>query len=100
MKQSCTKLLILDLDETLIHASDHELKIKEDFQFYKYFIYKRHRLEWFLSEISLHYKLGIWSSASDLYVSEVTTAIKPASVNFEIIWGRSKCSLKRDKTYN
>lgn len=99
MKQNCTKLLILDLDETLIHASDHELEIKADFQIDKYYIYKRPRLEWFLYEISLHYKLGLWSSASDLYVSEVATAIKPASVNFEIIWGRSKCSFKKDRTY-
>lgn len=59
------KLLILDLDETLIHATAEKLSIQEDFLFDKYFVYKRPHLDWFLSEISKHFKVGIWSSASD-----------------------------------
>ena len=90
------KLLILDLDETLIHATAEKLSIQEDFCFDKYFVYKRPHLDWFLSEISKHFKVGIWSSASDEYVNGVVQQLAINGVNFEIIWGRSRCTNKRD----
>lgn len=90
------KLLILDLDETLIHATKKRLNISEDFQFDQYFVHKRPYLDDFLINISSHFKVGIWSSAGDTYVNEIVKQIKPASIEFEIIWGRSKCSVKRD----
>lgn len=63
-------LLILDLDETLIHASQTKLSHRpEDFTFDKYFVYKRPHLDHFLQEVARHFKLGVWSSAGDEYVS-------------------------------
>ena len=100
MDESTNKLLVLDLDETLIHATRHKLDIPEDFQFDQYYVYKRPYLEKFLKEIAFHFKVGIWSSASDSYVNEIVKQIKPDTVEFEIIWGRSKCSLKRDPTFD
>ncbi|GAB2842771.1 NIF family HAD-type phosphatase [Ferruginibacter profundus] len=100
MDEISDKLLILDLDETLIHASRNKLDISEDFQFDKYFVHKRPYLDQFLIDISKHYRIGIWSSADDLYVSEIINKIKPDTVQFEIIWGRSKCSIKRDNTFD
>lgn len=94
------KLLILDLDETLIHASKVKLPIEEDFKYEDYFIYKRPNLDFFLNEISKNYILGIWSSASDDYVKDIVEQIKPLYINFQVIWGRSKCSLKRDYTFD
>jgi carboxy-terminal domain RNA polymerase II polypeptide A small phosphatase len=94
------KLLILDLDETLIHARKDKLSIDPNFQFDQYNIYKRPHLDSFLIEISQHFTLGIWSSADDVYVNGIVELIKPESLNFEIIWGRSKCTLKRDLTYD
>lgn len=96
MNDKTNKLLILDLDETLIHASEKELDFKADFEFEKYFVYKRPYLDQFLIDISKHFSLGIWSSADDVYVTGIVEIIKPIKVDFEIIWGRSKCSLKRD----
>jgi carboxy-terminal domain RNA polymerase II polypeptide A small phosphatase len=90
------KLLILDLDETLIHATSIELPIKEEFKFDKYYVYKRPHLDWFLREIVQHFKVGIWSSADDIYVNEIVRQIIPEGLEFEIIWGRSRCSYKRD----
>lgn len=90
------KLLILDLDETLIHATSDKLSITEDFQFDKYFIYKRPYLNSFLLDISMHYKIGIWSSADDDYVNHIVNQITPDNFQFEFIWGRSRCSYKRD----
>lgn len=86
------KLLKLDLDETLIYATEKELGFSADFLFDKYFVYKRPHLEQFLIEISKHFAIGIWSSADDAYVTEIVNNIKPMNVEFEIVWGRSRCS--------
>jgi len=90
------KLLILDLDETLIYATEQKLEIIESFLFDKYYIYKRPLLDRFLLEMSAHFLLGIWSSADDNYVLEIVKKIKPESIKFQIVWGRSRCSLKRN----
>src|SRR5687767_7406918 len=89
-------LLILDLDETLIYATEEKLEFEEDFIFDKYFVYKRPGLDNFLSRISEHFKIGIWSSAGDEYVAEIVKKLKPDDVDFEIIWSRSKCTPRRD----
>lgn len=96
MDDKSDKLLILDLDETLIHATEIVLGFPADFKFDKYFVYKRPDLEQFLIDISKHFTVGIWSSADDDYVREIVNNIKPENVDFEMIWGRSKCSLRRD----
>jgi len=100
MDEKSDKLLILDLDETLIHATEKELGFSADFQFDKYYVHKRPHLDKFLADISKHFAIGIWSSADDIYVKEIVEKIKPGNVDFEIIWGRSRCSLKRDYTFD
>lgn len=96
MDTKSDKLLILDLDETLIHATEKKLTIKEDFKFDNYFIYKRPNLIFFLNEIAKHYTIGIWSSADHLYVEEIVKLIQPSNIEFKIIWGNNKCTLKRN----
>jgi TFIIF-interacting CTD phosphatase-like protein len=91
-------LLILDLDETLIHATETKLEINHNFKYLDYFIYKRPFLNEFLIDISKIFKLAIWSSADDKYVSDIVELIKPNEVEFEFIWGRSRCTMKRDYT--
>ncbi len=100
MNQPSDKLVVLDLDETLVHAADARLPVKEDFQFDKYFVYKRPGLDIFLQRLSAHFRLGIWSSADDEYVKQIVDSITPADVAFEMVWGRSRCSFKRDFTYD
>lgn len=98
------KLLILDIDETLVYATESKLDIAEDFQAWKYFIYKRPYLNEFLEEVSKYYKLAIWSSASDDYVKIVSKNIIPTNINLEFVWSKSRCTTKRelelDKFYN
>jgi carboxy-terminal domain RNA polymerase II polypeptide A small phosphatase len=100
MEEKSNKLLILDLDETLIHASETELGFEADLKLDKYYVYKRPYLDQFLTNISKHFTIGIWSSADDIYVTEIVKNIKPHNVEFAIIWGRSRCSLKRDFTFD
>lgn len=89
-------LIILDLDETLIHATEKKLNKKEDFKIFNYFVYNRPHLVFFLQELSKHFKMGIWSSGSDDYVQKIINKITPKDIQFEIVWGRSRCSIKRD----
>lgn len=91
-----TKLLILDLDETMIHSTESRLLHPEDILFDQYFVYKRPFLDQFLIDISQHYTVGIWSSAGDLYVQTIAEKIKPPGVDFAFVWGLSRCTLKRD----
>ncbi|MBX7226920.1 MAG: HAD family hydrolase [Chitinophagales bacterium] len=89
------RLLILDLDETLIHATT--LKNREDYDFciFDYYVYKRPYLNTFLKEVNIFYHLAIWSSASDDYVHEIVQKIFPSEVNLQFVWGRSRCTPKR-----
>jgi len=89
-------LLILDLDETLVHATETKLDIDYDFQYADYYIYKRPHLIEFLTEMNEHFKLAVWSSADDKYVNGVVTLIKPTEIEFEFVWARSRCTMKRD----
>ncbi|MCR1026085.1 HAD family hydrolase [Cellulophaga baltica] len=86
----------MDLDETLIHATERKLEIDFDFQYADYFIYRRPHLDWFLESMSADFKLAIWSSADDKYVEEIVEKIKPENIEFEFVWGRTRCTTKRD----
>jgi carboxy-terminal domain RNA polymerase II polypeptide A small phosphatase len=85
-------LLILDLDETLIHASGQPLSRPADFQVYNYFVYKRPYLQEFLLGCSQHFQLAVWSSASDDYVEEVVKWIFPPEIPLAFVWDRSRCT--------
>ena len=89
-------LLILDVDETLIHATDKELNQKVDFKIFNYNVYKRPFLNEFLEEIKNDFLLAIWSSASDDYVEEIAKRIIPQEIELEFIWGRSRCTYRRN----
>ena len=85
-------LLIIDLDETLIHASSTKVREETDFQVFHYFVYKRPGLAEFLSTCAQHFKLAIWSSASDDYVQAIVQQILPPGITLEFVWGRSRCT--------
>jgi len=89
-------LLILDLDETLIHATGQPLEFKADFEIFNYQVYKRPFLNQFLEEVKDDFLLAIWSSASDDYVEKVIQQIIPKNIELEFIWGRSRCTYRRN----
>jgi RNA polymerase II subunit A small phosphatase-like protein len=85
-------LLILDLDETLIHASKSTLDREADFVIFHYYIYKRPFLDEFLTSIEAYFRIAFWSSASDDYVEQVVDAIYPEPNKKEFVWGRKRCT--------
>src|SRR5689334_16338243 len=93
-------LLILDLDETLIHATERPLERAADFSVYGYHVYRRPRLDAFLAECARHFELAVWSSASDDYVRAVVETIFPDPAALHFVWGRSKAVLRRMSPYD
>lgn len=65
------KLLLLDLDETLIHARHNRLEHEECFQLFNLFIYKRPNLDWFLCEMLDTFKVGVWTASGEVYAEAV-----------------------------
>lgn len=89
-------LLILDLDETLIHATHKTLPQKVDFMIDYYSVYQRPHLSTFLQAIKDDFRLAVWSSASDDYVTQVVEQIFPKDIILEFIWARSRCTYRRN----
>ena len=90
-------LLILDVDETLIYATETKLEIEEDCLVFDYYIYERPHLDNFIKEVQQYYKLAIWSSASDDYVEEVVNKSSLSKYDFKFIWGRSRATYRRNR---
>lgn len=84
-------LLILDLDETLIYATEEPLGRGHDFVVGPYSVYRRPHLGEFLDSCSACFRLAIWSTASDDYVRAVVGRIMPPGVEPAFAWGRSRC---------
>ena len=89
-------LLILDLDETLIHAMEEPLGHDHDFAVGPYVVYRRPHLAEFLAACSTCFRLAIWSSASDDYVRDVVGQIVPPEIELAFAWGRSRCVRRLD----
>jgi RNA polymerase II subunit A small phosphatase-like protein len=88
-------LLILDLDETLIYATETALDRPADFSVYGYHVYRRPHLDAFLATCAQHFELAIWSSASDDYVRAVVDQLLPDPAALHFVWGRSRATLRR-----
>ena len=89
-------LLILDLDETLIYATEDPLRRELDFIVGPYAIYQRPFLSEFLTSCSAWFHLAIWSSATDEYVQAVVERMMPTGIEPVFDWGRRRCVLRYD----
>ncbi len=81
-------LLILDLDETLIHATEEPLQREPDFFVGPYSVYRRPYLADFLTSCSACFRLAVWSTGTDEYVGPVVERIMPPGVEPAFVWGR------------
>lgn len=89
-------LLILDLDETLIHGSQRELHRVADFRIGPLHIYERPLLNQFLNSASERFDLAIWSSASEAYVCQIAARLRKQVSEWEFVWSRERCIPKRN----
>ena len=93
-------LLILDLDETLLHASEEPLERIEDLRVDRYWVYIRPGLTDCLLSCSQYFQLSVWSSASDDYVAELVEAVVAPVVPLEFVWARSRGTFRRDLVFD
>lgn len=89
------KLLILDLDETLVHASERELGRPADLRVAGYHVYKRPHLDAFLDFAFARFSVGVWTSSGPLYANPLVTHLM-AGRRTEFVWSSSRCSISRD----
>jgi TFIIF-interacting CTD phosphatase-like protein len=92
-----TKLLVLDLDETLIHASDRPLAIDPDFYVGPYAIHRRPGVDDFLSACLERFeRVGVWTASSLAYALPVLSQLgDPRRLAF--VWGRERCTYRIDQ---
>lgn len=87
-----SKLLILDLDETLVHAADATLEREPDFTAGPYSLYKRPGLDAFLQAMTTRFRLAVWTSSSRSYAECVCENIFPEEMHLDFIWARDRCT--------
>ena len=88
------KLLVLDLDETLIYSTETRLDRAPDFAVGKYFTYKRPHLDDFLEDCLTFFKVGVWTSASEDYATGVINNIFKDKSKLEFVWTCIRCTQK------
>ncbi|HEY0562971.1 MAG TPA: HAD family hydrolase [Methylophilus sp.] len=88
------KLLVLDLDETLVHAN-HEKPAHDDyFKVANYYVHKRPNLDWFIKEMLTTFKIGVWTASSEMYAEIVTNELFSKG-DLEFVWANKRCTLAR-----
>jgi RNA polymerase II subunit A small phosphatase-like protein len=94
-----TKLLIFDLDETLVHATSEQLARAAHFECAQYFVYKRPFLFELLVAAKPLYDFAVWSSSSQEYVDAVVAEI---FVGFDVkfSWSVERCIQRVDAQSN
>ena len=87
------KLLILDIDETLIHASETALDDKPDFKTEDYYVYKRPYVDEFLDYCLENFKVAIWTTAGNLFARIVVQELFKQPEDLEFVWSEEKCTM-------
>lgn len=85
------KLIILDLDETLIYASASELSHPYDFATEQYYVYKRPFLNELLEFCFQHFSVAVWSSSNELYATRIVSNIFSSDYPPVFLWARNRC---------
>lgn len=89
------KLLILDLDETLIHATEKPIEnLDIDFRVGHYVVYKRPSVDAFLAFVLEHFDVAVWTSSNELYARKVVNTIFSDPDMLKFVWSRNRCTPK------
>lgn len=89
------KLLVLDLDETLIHAAERALEHAPDFNVHGYAVYKRPEVDRFIDWALTHFEVGVWTSSGRRYAESVIPFLFPAGTP-SFLWCSERCTLARN----
>lgn len=90
------KLLILDLDETLLYASEVPLSFQEAFTFERYYIYLRPHVKRFLAFCLAKFEVAVWTTATEDYAEAIVSRLFPSRKAISFLWARSRCTRRYD----
>jgi RNA polymerase II subunit A small phosphatase-like protein len=88
-------LLILDLDETLVFASESAVP-RVDFRVGSYEVMKRPHVDSFLSTVSQWFDLAVWTSSSSNYARVVVAEVFSKPDDLKFLWCSDRCTLSYD----
>ncbi|PSD15848.1 NLI interacting domain protein [Stenotrophomonas maltophilia] len=89
------KLLVLDLDETLVFSTERPLDRPADLNVVGYHVYKRPHLDEFLEFAFSRFRVGVWTSSGGLYAEPLVAQLMP-NRRLEFVWSSRRCSLVRN----
>ena len=85
------KLVIFDLDETLVHATNSQLEHAPSFEQTPYFVYQRPFVRELLTATRPFYDFAVWSSSSREYVDAVVEKLFGAEFEVKFAWAVERC---------
>ena len=92
MSQDVRQLLVLDLDETLIFATETPLNRSADFVVDRFHVYKRPFVDEFLLRVRHSFELAVWTSSSSSYANPIVRALFPYPDELAFVWASDRCT--------
>jgi RNA polymerase II subunit A small phosphatase-like protein len=89
-------LVILDLDETLVHAPELPLARPPDFLAFGYPIHKRPHVDAFVQGLLGTYQVAIWTASGRLYAESVVTQLRIDPARLAFFWCSERCTERFD----
>lgn len=90
-------LVILDLDETLIHTTTAPLNNQmAHLKMANYWLYERPYVRDFISFCLSHFRVAVWTSSNEPYAHAVITHLFEQPEQLEFIWARQRCTVRMD----
>jgi RNA polymerase II subunit A small phosphatase-like protein len=86
------KLLVLDLDETLIFATEDPLATRPDATVADYYIYNRPFVREFLEFCLAEFDVAVWTSSTEGYAEGVVRHLFGNSPDLQFVWARERCT--------
>ncbi len=87
---------MLDLDETLVHATCLSLSRACDFETGSYHVYVRPGIAEFLEGIRADFEVSVWTSSTEAYAKRVVQRLFPDGYPLSFLWCRERCTLRWD----
>jgi RNA polymerase II subunit A small phosphatase-like protein len=94
MSQPRRNLLILDIDETLVHATREPWSVRYDFRAGNYYIFRRPHLDEFLAFCFERFDVAVWTSSARSYAGIVVPEIFGEPERLRFVWSRERCTRK------
>lgn len=93
---SALRLVVFDLDETLVHAREEALDAPHIAKVGPYYVYARPHARRVLQYTASRFDVGVWTSSSEEYVRGVVQALFPDGYPLKFAWSVARCVQRPD----